>query len=177
MIFRVNKNNKPDVILIFGKYHPYRLWGHRNHEFDGYSGKILDLKENKPDAVEYFYSLINPHLSNDFAIAIVPSHDPSKTTSGIMTLGQKLAKVNRVDATSCLVRTKEIQKLAQGGPRDPQIHLDSIRLRNQHLIKSREVLLLDDVTTSHNSLRACEKILLDNGAVLVQCCALGETTH
>lgn len=37
------------------------------------------------------------------------------------------------------------------------------------------VLLMDDVTTSRNSLKACKKILLDSGAEKVSMFALGQT--
>jgi predicted amidophosphoribosyltransferase len=41
----------------------------------------------------------------------------------------------------------------------------------------REVLLLDDVTTSGSSLEACKRLLLDAGAAAVKCAALGRTAE
>lgn len=44
-----------------------------------------------------------------------------------------------------------------------------------HLIKGKNVLLLDDVRTTGNSLSACKQVLEEAGALTVQCLALGQT--
>lgn len=55
--------------------------------------------------------------------------------------------------------------------------MNSIRVEHAELIQGREVLLLDDVTTSGNSLVACRQLLLEAGAARVKYMALGRTTH
>jgi predicted amidophosphoribosyltransferase len=177
VIFINKTNNRPNQIMYLGEYYPYWRRGHqRNPNFDDFSNWILELKKNSQGAIQYFYNQINL-FSSGFVIAVVPSHDPNHTASGVTVLAKKLASNRRIDATSCLFRHEKIEKLAHGGQRNIQIHLDSIRCRYANLIKSHEVLLLDDVTTSNNSLNACKKILLDNGARLVQAFALAQTTH
>ena len=74
-----------------------------------------------------------------------------------------------------LVRHSKIAKLTNGGDRNQEVHLQSIHLENSHLIEGKTVLILDDVTTTYNSLFACQKILLDHGAKKVNCLAIGET--
>jgi predicted amidophosphoribosyltransferase len=173
--------NNPNSIKYCGKYQPYRIrdsWGNLalNSNFDRYSGLVLDLKEGKPEAIEYFYNLINPIIKNNIAIACVPSHDPQKVDSGIKRLAIKLASSgNRIDATSCLIRHTKIAKLATGGDREKNVHLNSIKATNLNLIRNRTVLIIDDVTTTHNSLLACQEILLQSGATNVQCLAVAQT--
>jgi predicted amidophosphoribosyltransferase len=172
-----------DKRLVFlGEYHPYRIWndeGERvvNPKFDNHCRKILDLKERKLSAVNYFVKQIDSHISAGVAIAYVPSHDSEKTQSGVRDVAIAIAANGRIDATGCLVRHKTVDKLATGGARDSQVHLDSIRVQNKILIRGKEVLLLDDVTTSGNSLTACRKILLDAGATTVQMLAFARTVH
>lgn len=156
-----------------GHYFPYK--GGSNPKFDSFSGKILDLKQSKPGAINYFYEEINELLKEGIVIATVPSSDPAKTESGIVLLGRKLAGNNRYDGTSCLVRHTQIKKLADGGHRGPEVHLNSIRVENIELIRNRTVLLLDDISSTHNSLITCKGLLLEAGAEKVTCYAVGQT--
>lgn len=163
------------------KYHPYWVKDAsgnrvRNAKFDLFSGRCLDLKENQAPAVELFRGFLDAILLEGIAIAAVPSHDPAKIDSGIKSLARVLCSAGtRTDATSCLVRTTLIEKLAGGGNRSIQVHLNSIVVENVELIAGRAVLLLDDVTTSGNSLLACEQLLLRAGATIVQRFAIGKT--
>jgi predicted amidophosphoribosyltransferase len=179
MVFLDKSKNKLDVVVCLGEYHPY--WNYENGEktknpnFDEFSGKILDFKKMDPGAIDEFCKKITGMLTDSIAITVVPSHDPSKAQSGLVMLAKKLAKLKRINAVSCLRRTKKIAKLASGGDRSIQTHLDSIIVVDKNLIKSKDVLLLDDVTTSGNSLQACKQLLLEAGASSVQCLALGKT--
>ena len=175
MIFTNSKLNNTSKIICLGKYNPYRIRGERNPNFDRYSELILDVKESNKSSIDIFFDRINSHLSYGIAICVVPSHDPEKTSSGIKYLAQRLCENNRIDATSCLVRHTKIDKLAHGGDRSKDVHLKSIRCENNGLVYNEEVLLLDDVTTTHNSLFACQSILLSAGAASVQCLALART--
>ena len=166
-------------IAIFGDYRPWSI--HRNNGGDSsnypeYSGRILDLKEGKSVGISYFVERIKPELRDDIAIVVVPSHDPAKPSSGMMALAAALAKgTKRMDASSCLIRSKKIGKLAHGGDRSEAIHLQSVTVTNVALIKGRDVFLLDDVMKTGNSLIACRKLLLVAGARSVQCAAIGKT--
>lgn len=167
------------VFHFYGTYRPWsehKRYGGDSSNYPEFSGRMLDLKKGHAVAVEFFRKVVEPSLGDNFAIAIVPSHDPTSTESGLKTLVQQLAGVRgRVDASSCLVRTAKIDKLAKGGDRSIDVHMSSIVVRNANLIKGAAVLLLDDVKTSGHSLMACRRLLLDAGAGAVQCAALGET--
>jgi len=56
------------------------------------------------------------------------------------------------------------------------VHLKSIRVSQPQMIEDQQLILLDDIVTSGNSIHACKKLLLDAGAFLVQSIALGATT-
>ncbi len=146
----------------------------KNPYFDVFSGKILDLKEGKPEAVKYFYNLLNEEICDGVTICVVPSSDSTKTESGIGMLGEMLAVNGRVDKVYYLKRTKSIDKLALGGNRDKDVHMKTISAVQDIDISGDIVLLMDDVTTTGNSLYACKEILLEQGAKTVKMFALGK---
>jgi hypothetical protein len=166
-------------VAAFGTYKSWywhKLEGGDRSTFPEYSGKILDLKEGRPSATAFFHTHINPELSTGFVIAITPSHDPARPGVGLRSLCASLAaEGNRADGASALVRHTKIEKLAHGGDRSLEVHLNSIRVDQPQIITGRDVLLLDDVMKTGNSLIACKKLLLDAGAKSVQCAAVGRT--
>jgi hypothetical protein len=162
-------------ITTYGYYHPYR--GGQNPLFDSFSANILDFKNNKESAVEYFFKLlIKIDFANTEVIVIIPSHDPIKKMSPVKILAQKLAKhFGWIDGTECLVRKYKIDKLAYGGNRDINTHLQSLKVVSQSLIARKNILVLDDVTTSGHSLQAGKKLILDSKAKSVKLYALAKT--
>lgn len=92
-------------------------------------------------------------------------------------LAERLACNDRINKVYYLKRTRSIPKLAYGGGRDKSIHYETIRTVSDIDITGNIVLLMDDVTTTGNSLYACRDILLDNGAEHVEMFALGRTVR
>jgi predicted amidophosphoribosyltransferase len=170
----INPTEFEDVHHL-GEYNPYH--GGNNPKFNEFSRKILRIKGDSPDrtTIDYFFRELDPKFKEEIAIAVVPGHDPKSTHSGIKTIAELLAKKNRIDATCCLVRETLIKKLAEGGPRARQIHENSIVVKDTHLIKGQNILLLDDVSTSKNSILVCKDLLLNAGAAKVTCFVLGQT--
>lgn len=116
-------------------------------------------------------------LASGIVIAVVPGHDPNRTTSPTRTLAQTLAaQAERVDATACLVRHAPVRKILYGGPSTRDLHRETITVENAALIVGRNVLLLDDIAKSGASLMACRQLLLEAGAGQVQALALGRVT-
>ncbi|UVT15007.1 MAG: hypothetical protein H8K04_14410 [Nitrospira sp.] len=112
----------------------------------------------------------------------MPSHDPDKPNWGLSKLVRKLSEAGRIDATSCLIRIRKIDppqhKLKELRERKRlKRHLDSIEVQNELLVKSKTVLLLDDIVKAGASLMACKKLLLDAGASEVVCLALGKAVQ
>ncbi len=216
-------------IYYIGVYHKY--WTDkgkriRNPAFDEYSANILRLKRGRMAAIKYFYRILNETIpdNKNIMICTVPSSNPKDNSSGIKRLVSILAKKKHlIDGTDLLVRTIQIQKLADGGVRSRQVHYDSVKVEwdniyfsksiRQNLCRIKDnamvkylkrcymywlimtgfygkaekmlsesdickftVILLDDVTTSGNSLMACRDILMDNGIKNVYMLALGKTS-
>lgn len=170
-----------EEIVTLGEYIPWGLHkkrGGSNDDYDKLSGLILDVKSKQQHAIKSFADNIDQKLESRIAVCYVPSHEPSKTSSGIQKVAESIASRNsRIDATACLKRHVEVPKLAHGGDRSIDVHLDSIVANDVEKIAGRSVIIFDDVTTSGNSLRACRKILLDAGATRVRMYALGKTTN
>jgi hypoxanthine phosphoribosyltransferase len=162
-------------------YHPFRIQGEENPYFDDWSEKLLELKNQTQNVVIFWYEELEQHLNNEsFAIAVVPSSSSENKISGIHLVAQKIAKSRQItitDATSCLRRYRSIDKLASGGSRELTVHANSIEVINRHLIKNKNVLLVDDISTTGNSLLACKELLMKAGASKVKCVALGKTVR
>lgn len=88
--------------------------------------------------------------------------------------GEMLAKNDRMDKVYFLQRKKSIDKLATGGARSYAVHMRSIEAVQDMDIAGDIVLLMDDVTTTGNSLYACKMILEQSGAGEVEMFALGK---
>lgn len=166
-------------ILHCGYYHRYRNPdGSVNPGFytDKISGYILDVKEKKARGMSYFYEQLRNEICKGVSICVVPSHIAGNTNdSGLANIARWLAQEGRVDRVDYLLRTKTVSKLATGGSREISVHLNSISVNPNMQIDGEVILLVDDVTTSGNSLRACQRILLENGATRVGLLALGQS--
>ena len=57
------------------------------------------------------------------------------------------------------------------------IHFKTIRVNSSHIFKDRTVLLLDDVTTTGNSMHACSQLLMQNGASKLFKLSIWKTNH
>ena len=180
LVFRNQELNGTGEIIVYGYYHPYwddRNAGVRNQNFDLFSRKILDLKCGNSSAIEYFYEMINPEINPGVTICVVPSSDPDNIESGIAKLGKMLADNGRKDKVYYLRRNSIIPKLAYGGDRNKEIHYKSITTLDDVDISGEIVLIMDDVTTTGNSLKACRDILINRGADVVEMLALGRTVR
>jgi len=165
-------------ILHYGTYHPYHYGNNPN--FDDFSSLILNFKKGDSDAIAYFFHLLIGKIDFDKtdAIVYVPSHDSRKTHSSVSELAVMLADhFDWTDATDCLTRIKTIQKLSGGGDRDKSVHLNSLSVEYTYKIRNKNVLVLDDVTTTGNSLSTSMDLIKRNGARSVWAYALAETQH
>lgn len=177
MVFVNEEWNNTGNIVVYSNYHKYWLDRERkikNPLFDVFSGKILDLKEGKTAAINYFYNLINAEICDGVTICVVPSSNAEKTVTGIGTLGEMLATNNRINKVYFLHRVESIDKLAHGGIRDKELHMRTINTVEDMDVSGDIVLLMDDVTTTGNSLYACKEILMRHGADKVEMFALGK---
>lgn len=176
-------NKDENGFHYFGEYHKYWLRTDVcNPNFDDFSNKILDLKNGKPEAVDYFLSYLGKYLNieSQCTIVCIPSHTSYGYGKSKEIIG-KLCKMkpNFKDGSSCLNRFKTIQKLAHKGDRSMSVHLESIELVHRELLSGQNVIILDDIITSGNSMKACRQIIQDNikDVGIVMCVAFGKTVR
>ena len=177
-VFKDKRVNGTGRIIALRRYHKY--WTTKDRQEKNplageFEKRVLDLKEMKGRAIRRFFEEIDPLLGYGFSICVVPSSDPLVKNSGMSILGRMLAGNGRKDKVGFLIRHSKIQKLASGGDRSKYVHFGSIRVSDDMRVEGEDVLLLDDITTSGNSLLACRDILIANGAKRVEMLALGRT--
>ena len=74
MVFVNEEWNDTGDIVVYSNYHKYWLDRERkikNPLFDVFSGRILDLKEGKQTAINYFYNLLNEEICEGVTIQFV----------------------------------------------------------------------------------------------------------
>lgn len=178
-VFIDEKFESSDDLISLGDYHPWG-WHKQNggtrENYDKHSRLILDLKYRRQQAIKHFEKILDGIVAPDVTLSYVPSHDMKKTTSGVWQLVELLcSRQGRVNATDCIVRTETIPKLSKGGYRSIERHLSSLNVGNVKKISEHAILVIDDVTTSGNSLEACKRLFIEAGAAKVRILALGKT--
>lgn len=174
-IFKERDNWKDGRIYNLCFYYAHTTARHL-HQTDKNTQDILRVKELDPNAIRRFAQEVSDFLMPGIAIAIVPSHAPEKTDTGIRRVGQLVANsCGRIDATGVLQRTQMIRPLHEGGDRRPEVLRASLRVANPELVKGQSLVLLDDVTTTGTSLHVGYHMLLEAGAARVKLLALGKT--
>ncbi len=166
-------------------YNPYRRGTNPNfNNYGQFSKMILSLKKKEQEGINYLYKKIidkgvfDSEKNKIKAIMVVPSHDPDNFNSGINSLAEKIAQeYNWINATGCLRRKIKVPKLSEGGNRSIDIHLESIEFVDDIKIKDKCVLLIDDITTTGISMKACKSILIKNGIIDGFTFAIGQTAH
>jgi hypothetical protein len=124
--------------------------------------RLPDLKDGldlgvKNAAEDFRAGLEKLKLPKGTILAIVPGHEARESNEGrpLARVTQALAEadsryVARIDT---LIRTQTIPKLAKGGDRSVQQHLNSMRVNNPSSLKGATVLVLDDTRVLDNESR------------------------
>jgi predicted amidophosphoribosyltransferase len=143
--------------------------------------KMLDTKSIEyyyyKKAIKYFTNRLLVILSDteEYVICVIPTHAVGTAPSGIRTIAKRLCSPPIIDGTDVLSRVFEIPKKAIDGSRDLQVEMESLTVRNKSIVKGRQVLLLDDVTTTGTSLKAGKYLLERAGVALIALLALAKT--
>lgn len=160
-------------ILSLGWYYPA---GHPKAD-DRFSKMIIFLKRALPFAIAYFTKAIQNSLDRDanYFVVTVPSHDPD-FVNGITKVAKQLCKVDKrfMDATEAVKRNTWADSFCKTNNRNEHT-LRSTIVINPQIIKNRNILLLDDLSSSGTSLLTVEKMLLEAGAASVTPLAMAQT--
>lgn len=175
-------------------YHKYWLDKEarvKNPNFTPECGKLLDLKDKDPhkqaNGLSFFTAQLRAYLPTSklplehlqIYVMVVPSSVAGSWSGGLCQLADNLCRMNKnfVNHKQALRRHTTIDKLSNGGNRQMVVHLNSIELQQKlhREIAGKSILLLDDVTTTGNSLAACGTILTQYGASQIFPLALGRT--
>ncbi len=183
----IDSNSEKNMITL-GKYYP--KYDRQYKDMDKFSDMILDIKkdEKKLDpqsgeyyyykkAINYFTNQLRSILSDteEYVICVIPTHAIGTAPSGIRTITKQLCLPPIIDGIDVISRAFEIPKKAIGGSRDLQLEIESLTLRNESIVKGREVLLMDDVITTGTSLKAGKYLLERAGVALIALLALAKT--
>lgn len=191
-------NSTSDVIFLFD-YHPKKdKWSLGiSPKHDKPSSKILNLKSidekneaataiNKKyvlskmdidritDFAEQIEPLIQPY--KDLVICVMPKSKKAREPSGIRMVAKKLCQSKFLDGTDMIDRPVDREPRHTDGNRDYHTELSSLRITDAHFITGKNVLILDDITTTGNSLKSGKALLLSHGAKQVIMLALGKTS-
>lgn len=178
------------IDVVAGEYHAYRIWGIKNPKFNESCRAMLNLKEAKhpkhADAVRHFGQKVAlalrahvPDRRIPLVVAIVPGHTKDALSSGLQTIvaNHLWPAFNFTNRYYPLRRHTDTAKRAQGGDRSADNIFNTVEVVTGVITPGCTVLLLDDVTTTGTSLRACALLLKEAGAGRVICMALMNTVH
>lgn len=174
------------AIMALYDYHPWD--GGNNPRIDKITNTLLNLKNaelaRRSPAVNFFTKVLtNPNsglarlLDSEFSlVSAVPSHTKNNVSPGLLEIIKNISDdYNFKKTDNLLVRTQTVAKAATGGPRNQQVHLNSIEVIEKSIIKGETIFLFDDITSTGSSLLACRQLLLEAGAARVAMIALGKT--
>lgn len=176
--------------------YPYNSWrlrnGERNPKADEITNHVLNLKHPRvtPGRDPIRYDAAVAVFTKRLIAALGRLSDEQlpqlaviipKSTAGMYSEGMAEVAINaslsrniRCDC-ECLTRETTIEKRAGGNNRSAIDHLMSISVDSNKFNPGDRILLIDDVTTTGNSMFACKQLLQQAGAGSVIMLALTST--
>ena len=110
-------------------------------------------------------------------LVLVPSHCHNEWSRSLLLVGQVICRdLQFLNYSRLLRRIRTHEKLSVGGNRSVESHLNTIEIGKRD-VSGKSVIILDDVTTTGNSIVACAKILKKAGATKVGAVVIGKTTR
>jgi HAD superfamily hydrolase (TIGR01549 family) len=139
-----------------------------------YSREYENLKEMHAEPVEFFTDKLEKLLntSNGIVITVAPSRREGLHPSGERMIANLLCERNPsfVDGTQCIQRTKTIPRYS-----DYRAHQETIYVEPASRIDGKNVLIIDNITTSGGTLKACIERVGEAGAKSVIGLAIAKT--
>jgi len=151
------------VYIAGGRYYSARKESEL-HNSSIFSKFILELKSKNKTAIQIASKILNNYLSSqelkNYVIAVMPSH----TSGNYGCLSEIAQNLCLPYLKNALIRVKTIEKLQNGGDRRGSVHLKTIE---PFKVSNKKIILIDDITTSGNSLKIGESLLYKAGALSV----------
>lgn len=172
-----------DGIFYLYDYYPTRFVEHR-----GISEKIIAFKNGNTDAIDYFCRVMKDVLDErfkdnlsglgEYTVCIMPAHDRGMYSVGLRLLARFLVDAyGMTDGIELVQRIKTHDRNANGGDRSIAGQLQTLAIDDRYAVADKKILILDDVTTSGNSILAVKRLLTDRGNNWFVSIALGRTTY
>ena len=144
-------------------YFPRRFAESRTHLS---SLRILELKQGDSDAVRHFGDMLAPRLAKKQpvpAIIAMPGHErgAAAPNSGLRQIIDRID--GALDLSDCMMRTTEVPKSAGAAPgmrRDAKAQIETMAIRKPELLAGKHVILMDDVITRGETMRAARYLLV-----------------
>lgn len=179
MIFQKTKEG----ILYLHPYYPKRYVEH-----SGVSESIIAFKKNDQQSIDRFTKEMKEALleqmGNDASkligkcLVVLPSHSVGEWSKALLQMARKLCKeLYMQDYSYALKRVTEHEKLTTGGDRSVDSHIATMKLDPAFDVKGKQIIVLDDVATTGNSLFASYRILISAGAKKVGAIVIGKTSE
>ena len=165
----------------FIDYHPYNDGNNPNHYPGSDSQSLVYLKmgyqsNNIEDLQQRIKDWLKGILGNkDIVVAIAPGHSPQSSPNFLHSIVGSLIHGNIKDGRDLLIRKIAVPKAAQGGPRDQDLHENTIEVTDPSKVKDKVVYIIDDIWTIGSTLRACASLIRRAGARDVKLFAVGKT--
>jgi HAD superfamily hydrolase (TIGR01509 family) len=194
---QLDQSAEQNSIISLGPYYPL-IKNHQNNLLHGeFSSKILNLKNidsaNEKlaesglkyvhkrldkERIQFYVNEIRKMLSDTYelTVCVMPKSKQCREPSGIRCIAEQLVNDKITNGTFVIRRIVDQEAKHRGGDRSYEHELASLEAVNSELIQDCIVLLLDDVTTTGNSLRAGKSLLLSHHARRVIMFALGKTS-
>ena len=153
---------------------------------DDFTDELFRIKNMSEDAIiKYVHQVLSllkfktyqKYLKNS-VICVVPSSNKEKTMTGIIKFAEYLLKKSSlfIDGIHLLNRSETIPANSTSNQRaSTEDHLRTINVERQDVIKNKTCFLIDDISTTGISLKACKSILKKSGATEVITMSLGQT--
>ena len=170
-----------DYILYLHDYYPVRSEKH-----DLLSKMILSFKDGNDFAIKQFavemceamrqrYSDGQLDLKNTI-ICIMPAHEASEYSKGLVEVADHIISYfGMIDGRYLIRRVHAHEKVSKGGNRSIRNQLDSLEINQEYQITGKDIIVLDDITTTGNSISAAIALLKRNHAGRVFAQTIGKT--